>query len=230
MKKLKVFNNVEEMQPYFDKEINTYDFSDIDLIVFSCDLNIEANIIAKEIKGDNIKLLDITALEIHAKDITASNVYLKANIYSRDIRTNKLYGGNTITACEIYANYIEGEARIFANYIKARTIDAISVTINGDIRANKVDVNDIRAIDIKASRIICQRINANHIDVNSIEGHYIIAFNIKAFDYINYEWVCYAYDSIRCKKLYGMHSYSKYATSIGDVTAEIIENKYNKKN
>ena len=58
MKKLKVFNNVEEMQPYFDKEINTYDFSDIDLIVFSCDLNIEANIIAKEIKGDNIKLLD----------------------------------------------------------------------------------------------------------------------------------------------------------------------------
>ena len=223
---IKVFNNVEEMQPYFDKEINTYDFSDIDCIVFSCDLNIEANIIAKEIKADNIKVLDITALEIHAKDITASNIYLKENIYSRNIRTNKLYGGNTITACEIYANYIEGEVRIFANYIKARTIDVISVVVNGDIIANKVNVN----IDIKASKIICQRINASYIDVKSIEGHYIIAFNIKAVDYINYKWVCYAYDSIQCKKLHGMHSYSKYATSIGNVTAEIIENEYDKKN
>ena len=50
----KEFNNLEEIQQYYDKNINTYVFKEnnkyIELVTFNFDLNIEANIVAKDIK------------------------------------------------------------------------------------------------------------------------------------------------------------------------------------
>lgn len=75
---IREFNNLEEIQKYYDKETNTYIFEEneepIDLIVFNFDLNVEANIKALNISVDNINAIDINACDIEAVVINARDI------------------------------------------------------------------------------------------------------------------------------------------------------------
>ena len=61
---IKEFNSLEEIKKYYDKESNTYIFKEdgayIDLVIFKFDLNVDANIEAKNIIANNIDALDIS--------------------------------------------------------------------------------------------------------------------------------------------------------------------------
>ena len=74
----KEFNSLEEIEEYYDEKSNTYIFKEdgkyIDLVVFNFDLNIQANIDAKNIDAYNIDALNIDACNIDASDIKAMNI------------------------------------------------------------------------------------------------------------------------------------------------------------
>lgn len=122
---IKTFDNLEEIQKYYDKKRNTYIFEEdgnyFGLVIFSFDLNVKANIRALNIIGRDIKALNITALDIRCGDITASNIV----------------AGN-----------------IDANDIKARYIDAFDINAI-DITARDIDVDNIKAKSICARNINC---------------------------------------------------------------------------
>ena len=65
---IKVFNKVEEIEKYYDKKLSTYIFYEdedlIDLVIFNFNLNVAANIIAKDIKALNINAWNIDACDI----------------------------------------------------------------------------------------------------------------------------------------------------------------------
>ena len=135
----KEFNNLEEIQQYYDKNINTYVFKEnnkyIELVTFNFDLNIEANIVAKDINARNIKAFNIFADNINAKAIHSWN----------------------LDADDIKANDIE------AYYITAKDIYA------SDISAGNIEANDISYFavcvaykNIKCKSISGRRDNAKH--------------------------------------------------------------------
>lgn len=102
---VKEFNSLEEIEKYYDAESNTYVFKEdnemIDLVVFNFDLNIGANIIAREIRALNIISFDIDAWDIRARDIDAWNI--RANdIITWDIRARDINAWN-ITAWDVNA-------------------------------------------------------------------------------------------------------------------------------
>ena len=74
----KEFNSLEEIQKYYDEKSNTYIFKEngvyIDLVVFNFDLDVKANIDAKNIDAYNIDALNIDACNIDASDIKAMNI------------------------------------------------------------------------------------------------------------------------------------------------------------
>lgn len=74
----KEFNSLGEIEKYYDEKSNTYIFKEdgyyIDLIVFNSNLNIQANIDAKDINALNIDALNIDACNIDASDIKAMNI------------------------------------------------------------------------------------------------------------------------------------------------------------
>lgn len=104
---VKEFNDLEEIQKYYDKETNTYVFKEngkyIDVIVFGFNLNIKANIDAYDITA-----YDITAYDINARDINALNISAY-NINAEDISASE------IEACDINALNINCYAICFAN-------------------------------------------------------------------------------------------------------------------
>ena len=75
---VKEFNNLQEIQKYYDEKINTYIFIEdnkyIDLVVFNFDLDINSNIDAYDIKAKNINAWDISAWNINACNINAGNI------------------------------------------------------------------------------------------------------------------------------------------------------------
>ena len=96
---MKVFNNLEEMKPYYNEETNTYIFSENNRLIdikIDFDLNIECNINARNINALDIKARDIQALYIKALDIKARN------IKALDIKACNINSGN-IKACDIEA-------------------------------------------------------------------------------------------------------------------------------
>ena len=122
---MKVFNNLKEMKPYYNEEINTYIFSENNRLIdikIDFDLNIECNI-----KARNIKSLDIKARDIQAFDINASN------INSGDINANDINAGN------IKANNISFYAVCFAretfvcNSIKGRRENSKYFCLDSDV-------------------------------------------------------------------------------------------------
>ena len=60
---IEIFNNLEEIQKYYDKETNTYIFKEndiyIDTIIFNFTLEVNANI-----RGGDIRAWDIKAVNI----------------------------------------------------------------------------------------------------------------------------------------------------------------------
>ena len=81
----------EEMEKYYVKEINAYMFNDN--VEFLCDVNVEANIIANNIKACDIRAYDINALDIIAGDINANNISYDSLCYAYDnIECNSIEG------------------------------------------------------------------------------------------------------------------------------------------
>ena len=103
---IKKFNNLEEMEKYYDKNTNTYVFKEdgkpINLVVFNFSLNVKSNI-----EACNIKAYDINAYNIEAWDITAYNI--KAwNVKSGNITVNNIEAYD-IWACDISAGDVIAE-------------------------------------------------------------------------------------------------------------------------
>ena len=141
----KEFNNLEEIEKYYNKETNTYVFNEngkyIDLVVFDFDLNVEAN----------IKALDINACDIYAMNINSMN------IDAYDIKANDIYARN-INACNIDAMNINS-MNIDACDIKAYDIKANDISYYAICVAYK----DIRCKSIKGIRE-----NAKHFVLNGV--------------------------------------------------------------
>ena len=136
----KEFYCLEDIQQYYDERANTYIFKInndeyIDKVVFNFDLNVEANIDAREIEAHNIKAFDINARCINAHDIRAYNIYaymINANyVNSCDIASNFIYVNNLnasdiIGASEIIADTIMYNAVCYAyRHINCKHIEGI---------------------------------------------------------------------------------------------------------
>ena len=133
-----VFNNIEEMKPYYNAETNTYEFkkgySMLDISI-EFDLDIEESIHARNIVATTttIKVGDMTAERDIIKGDTILSDITAANITARDI---------------IDINYISAE-----NDINARDIDVY------DIYAENITTRNINAINILVAKINADNIN-----------------------------------------------------------------------
>lgn len=169
---IKIINNLEEMQKYYDEKSNTYIFKEgddfIDLVIFNFDLDISANIKAWDIKAKKIKAADIESWDIDARDIDA------INIKSRDIKARNINADiidvRDITAEDIYTKCFN------AKDIRANDIESLDIVAH-DIQAHIIDAIEIEACDIKAFDIIATDINYfavcfayNNIKCESITG------------------------------------------------------------
>lgn len=105
---VKEFNNLEEIQKYYNEESTAYIFKEdneyLDLIIFNFSLDIKCNIKCRNIAG-----IDITACDINAWDIKARNINAYG-INARDIKANNINAYN-----------------INADYISARDINAYNI-------------------------------------------------------------------------------------------------------
>ena len=137
---VKQFDNLKEIQKYYDKNTNTYVFVEneeyIEVVVFDFNLNIEANIDAYDIEALDINAWNINACNINANNIKARNINaididacnIKArNINAIDIDACNINAGNisacNIEACNISANNISYHAVCFAyDSIKCKSI------------------------------------------------------------------------------------------------------------
>ena len=90
---IREFNNLGEIQKYYDEKSNTYIFKEnddlIDLVIFNFNLNVKANINVGNIDAWNINAEDINAINIDAwnisaRDIDAGNI-TAMNINAQDI-------------------------------------------------------------------------------------------------------------------------------------------------
>lgn len=103
---IKEFNNLDEIQKYYDEKTNTYVFKEnneyIDLVVFNFDLDVRADIWTQDIIARNIKASNISAGDIKVCDINANNI-IAHGINAWDIRANN------ITAHGIDANNIDAK-------------------------------------------------------------------------------------------------------------------------
>ena len=136
---MKVFNNLEEMKPYYNEETNTYEFIE------------NGNLIDVKIDFE----LDINS-NIRAGDIQASDIKASENIEASDIKAWNINVRN-IKACDIKAIDINASEDIEPIDIKAR-----------NIRARDINAVNINAWDIKAKYIIARDISAENINANNI--------------------------------------------------------------
>ena len=117
---IEIFNNLEEIQKYYDKETNTYIFMEndkyIDVVIFNFTLEVNANI-----RSENIRAWDIKALDIRAVNISCSNI-IALDIDARNIDCINLTAKD-ITALDIDALNITAR-NINVNNIFAKSIDA----------------------------------------------------------------------------------------------------------
>ncbi len=132
---IKEFNNLKEIEKYYDEKTNTYVFKEddeyIDLVVFNFNLNVKANIDALDIDALDIKAYDINAYNINANNINiyninANDIYVNNinadDIKADDINASDIYAWN-IYAYNIYANDINYYAVCYAyNNIKCKSI------------------------------------------------------------------------------------------------------------
>ena len=80
--KMKTFNSIEELKPYYNKNTNTYEFVENGFrmdVEFKFNLDVNSHIYARNINTWNINTLnidawDITSGDINAWDINAGNI------------------------------------------------------------------------------------------------------------------------------------------------------------
>lgn len=121
---IEIFNNLEEIQKYYDKETNTYIFKEndifIDTIILNFTLEVNANI-----RGGNIRAWDIKAFDIRATNISCLNI-MAIDIDARNI------DALNITAKDIIALNIDA-LNITARNINVDNIFAKSIDVRGEI-------------------------------------------------------------------------------------------------
>lgn len=134
-------NSLEEMEKYYNKRINTYEFVKDDKrldVKFTFDLNINASICAKNLNAKRLIVINIDAWRINLRELKANN------INAHDIKVDT----------------------INAHDMDARNVDVWSINANNidvdNIDANNIKVNNIKAWDIKAHSI-----NANNINYHA---------------------------------------------------------------
>lgn len=126
----KVFNSLEEIQKYYNKESNTYIFKEygiyINLVIFNFDLNIKSNIYAWNIYARNINALNINAKDIYVCYLNANDI--KAHdISAASINANNI---NYYAVCYAYEN-------IICKSIKGRKYNAKHFVLDGTIETIK---------------------------------------------------------------------------------------------
>ena len=122
---IREFNNLEEIQKYYDKKTNTYIFIEnkgyIDLVIFNFDLKVDSNIRAYNIRAENIDALNIDAWDINARDITARNI----DAWNINARNINYYG-----VCFAYQN-------IKCKSIKGRRENARHYALDGELEVEE---------------------------------------------------------------------------------------------
>jgi hypothetical protein len=111
---MKQFNNIEEMQPYFNEKENTYEFienGEVLDIEINFDLTTDKNIFAGDINACDIKAYDINSYDINAGNINAGNINAY-NINASDIKAFDIDARN-INAWDIKANTIKANTILF---------------------------------------------------------------------------------------------------------------------
>lgn len=125
---IKTFNSLEEIQKYYDKKRNTYIFEEdgnyFGLVIFSFDLNVKANIRALNIIGKDIKVLNITSLDIQCGDIDALDI-VAGNINANNIKARDIDAFD-IDATDVIARDIDVD-NIKAKNVNARDINYYDV-------------------------------------------------------------------------------------------------------
>ena len=100
------FNSLAEVEKYYNIKTNTYEFKEngkyIDLVIFNFDLNVEANIDARDILAHNMSTWNITARNIKTLDIDAWHTIIADNIAASNINAWDIEA-KTITAFDINA-------------------------------------------------------------------------------------------------------------------------------
>lgn len=119
---IKVFNNIEEIKPYYNEKTNTYEFYDT---YDPLDIEIKFNLnIASNLTAGNINALDIKANNIDVGDINANNI-ISDDINANDIKANNI-NALDINAHDIKANNIKAW-NITANNINAWDINFYAI-------------------------------------------------------------------------------------------------------
>ena len=98
-------NNQEEMEPYYNEEINTYEFIENNRLIdikIDFDLNISSNIKAGNIEACNIEAGNINSWDINAQDINARDIQA-CNINAWDINANNI---SFYAVCFAYKTFV----------------------------------------------------------------------------------------------------------------------------
>lgn len=164
---LKEFNNLEELEPYYDKKTNTYNFKEAGKYIdvkLNFNLDVHANISAVDIDARNINAYDIKAGDINAGYIDAGDIDA-GDINAYDIKAYDIKAGD-INAWNINARNIN------ARNIKAGDIDA-GVIIARDINADDIEYY---AVCVSFINIICKSIQGerNNCIHKALDGEIII--------------------------------------------------------
>ena len=128
----KEFNNLEEIQKYYNKKTNTYIFKEngeyIEFVIFHFNLDIDANIDAFTIIGR-----DITALNIEASDIIARDIRVK------DIRADNIEADNIKATDIIYLAVCFAYNNIKCKSITGRYCNAKHFVLDGKLEIEELD-------------------------------------------------------------------------------------------
>lgn len=126
---MKTFNSLEEMQPYYNKNTNTYEFIENQKIIdveFNFDLNIDSNITARNIDARNIDARNITACNITAYNIKSWDI-TAWNIKATDINALNI---KFYAVCFAYKTFV-------CNTIKGIRENAKYFCLDSDVVINK---------------------------------------------------------------------------------------------
>ena len=100
---IKEFNNLEEIQKYYDEESNTYLFKEddkyIDVVILNFDLQVKSHIAAFDINAKNMEVWNIDASNIKANNIIAYEIDI-CNIDACDIKSYSI-DACTIKSCSL---------------------------------------------------------------------------------------------------------------------------------
>lgn len=137
----KEFNNIEEIEKYYDEKANAYIFKEdgeyIRTIVFKFDLVVYASIDAWNIRALNIRAWNINAMDIEAKNIDTNGDIDAYDIVAIDVNANNIKA-NDITARNIrYYAVCYADVNIKCKSIKGRRKNAKHFVLDGELEVKE---------------------------------------------------------------------------------------------